>query len=112
MHGGHIPFCFGQLGQDLWQMAVLLIVDKTYFSQILLLSEYKVCVRICRKSCQYLPHQEALSWLILAKGSTRKAGIRKVVTGAEIGKSSFYLKCQSFEEEFFTFRTKGIPLQM
>ena len=47
-------------------MAVLLIVDKTYFSQILILSEYKVCVRICRKYWQYLPHQEALSWLILA----------------------------------------------
>ena len=112
MHGGHIPFCFGQLGQNLRQMAVLLIVDKTYFSQILVLSEYKVCVRICREYWQYLPHQEALSWLILAKGSTRKAGRRKVVTGAEIGKSFFYLKSKSFEEELFTFRTKGIPLQM
>ena len=29
------------------QMAVLLIVDKTYFSQLLISSEYKVCVRIC-----------------------------------------------------------------
>ena len=112
MHGGHIPFCFGQLGQNLRQMAVLLIVDKTYFSQILILSEYKVCVRICRKYWQYLSHREALSWLILAKGSTRKAGRRKVVTGAEIGKSSFYLKSKSFEEELFTFRTKGIPPQM
>ena len=54
----------------------------------------------------------ALSWLLLAKGSTLKAGRRKVVTGAEIGKSFFYLKSKSFEEELFTFRTKGIPLQM
>ena len=72
MLGGHISFCFDQLGAKLRQMAVLVVMDKTYFLQMI----------ICKNYWQYLPHQEALSWLTLAKGSTRKAGKRKAAKGA------------------------------
>ena len=65
-------FILVNLGQNLRQMAVLIVMDKTYFLQMI----------ICKNYWQYLPHQEALSWLTLAKGGTRKAGKRKAAKGA------------------------------
>ena len=66
------PSVLVNLGKIYDRWPFLVVMDKTYFLQMV----------ICKNYWQYLPHQEALSWLTLAKGGTRKAGKRKAAKGA------------------------------
>ena len=68
------PSVLVNLGKIYDRWPFLVVMDKTYFLQMV----------ICKNYWQYLPHQEALSWLTLAKGGTRKAGKRKAAKGEQM----------------------------